>query len=309
MSSASEPTESVIIENIETGISEYYKLKALYESKIADVKKNFLSNHGHQLPLPEKRARLDVLRNSVKCVNCRQAGGMTFSNENGELRVACNAARPCMNKLIKKPKYHHVETLMYDAHRDVELLKDRTIRLKLNLLFNYASEEDTVAEFGKLQKQMNDAFARYDQIRSRYYNVVQNADRAKKLHELNVEIQTEIQKIKSDLSSSRRQGGQQYNIHANDVNDVNDASDANDASDVESSVVADTVNRVYETLRPLLKMYSEVKYVYNEVIPDYDNENQSRLVQKTTGFKNMVQPILSTSAATAKLNRIKTAMS
>jgi hypothetical protein len=281
MSSASEPTEAVIIENIETGISEYYKLKALYESKIADVKKNFLSNHGHQMSLPEKRARLDVLRNSVKCVNCRQVGGMTFSNTNGELRIACNAARPCMNKLIKKPKYHHVETLMYDAHKDVELLKERTIRLKLNLLFNYASEEETVAEFGKLQKQMNDAFANYDQIRSRYYNVVQNAERAKKLHGLNVEIQTEIQKIKSDLSSSQQH------------------------IDVEQSVVADTVNRFYEILTPLLKMYSDAKFVYNEVIPDYDNESQSRLVQKTTGFKNMVQPILSTSAATIKLNRIK----
>lgn len=281
MSSASEPTEAVIIENVETGISDYYKLKALYESKIADVKKNFLANHGQQLSLPEKRARLDVLRNSVKCVNCRQAGGMTFSNANGQLRIACNAARPCMNKLIKKPKYHNVETLMYDAHKDVEMLKDRTIRLKLNLLFNYASEEDTVAEFGKLQKQMNDAFANYDQIRSRYYNVVQNAERAKKLHGLNVEIQTEIQKIKSDLSSSQQH------------------------IDVEQSVVADTVNRVYEILTPLLKLYSDAKFVYNEVIPDYDNESQSRLVQKTTGFKNMVQPILSTSAATIKLNRIK----
>ena len=286
MSSASEPTETVIIENIETGISEYYKLKALYESKIADVKKNFLANHGHQLSLPEKRARLDVLRNSVKCVNCRQVGGMTFSNAKGELRIACNAARPCMNRLIKKPKYHHVETLMYAAHEEVELLKDHTIRLKLNLLFNYASEEDTVAEFGKLQKQMNEAFTKYDQIRSRYYDVAQNAERTKKLHDLDVEIQTEIQKIKSDLSSS-----QQQQQHIDDV--------------VEQSVVADTVNRSYEILTPLLKRYSEVKFVYNEVIPDYDNDSQSRLVQKTTGFKNMVQPILSTSAATVKLNRIK----
>ena len=284
MSSASEPTESVIIENIETGIVEYYKLKALYESKIADVKKNFLTNHGNQLSLPEKRARLDALRNSVKCVNCRQVGGMAFSNANGELRITCNAARPCMNKLIKKPKYHHVETLMYNAHKEVERLKEQTIQLKLNLLFNYATEETTVAAFGKLQKQMNDAFATYDQIRSRYYDVVQNSARTKKLHDLNVEIHTEIQKIKNDLLSSQQQRDQ-----------------------LTQSIISDTVNRVYETLLPLLKRYSEVKFVYNEVIPDYDNESQSRLVQKTTGFKNMVQPVLSTSAATAKLNRVKNA--
>lgn len=286
MSSASEPTESVIIENIESGIVEYYKLKAVYESKIADVKKNFLTNHGNQLSLPEKRSRMDALRNSVKCVNCRQVGGMTFSNTNGELRIACKATRPCMNKIIKKPKYHNVETLMYDAYKEVNRLKEQTIQLKLNLLFNYATEEDTVAEFGKLQKQVNDAFTKYDQLRTQYYHVVQNAERTKKLHSLNVEIQTEIQTTKRELSSSQQQ-----------------------VVGVEQSVVADAVGRIHETLLPLIKMYSEVKFDYNEVIPDYDNESQSRLVQKTTGFKNMVRPILSTSSATVKLNRVKAAMS
>ena len=274
MSSASEPTETVIIENIETGISEYYKLKAVYESKIADVKNNFLTNYGSsKISLPEKRARLDVLRNSVKCVNCRQPGGMTFSNVNGELRIVCKAVRPCMNKIIKKPKYHNMETLMYDAQRDVYMLKERTIQLKLDLLFNYASEEDTVAEFGQLQRQISSAFEKYDEIRSRYYDIVQNLDRAKKMHEIDVEIQTEIQNIKSALAIS------------------------SSVSAIEQSVVADTVNRAYETMTPLLKRYSEMRFMYSDVIPDYDNEQHSRLVQKYISLKNLVQPVLSTLSA------------
>jgi hypothetical protein len=272
MSSATEPTEAFILSAIEDGISEYYELKDLYKKKVDIEKKRFLLQN-KQLSLADKRTRLRLLLDGVKCIKCGQLGGMTFLNSAEELRITCNAIQPCMNRLIKKPKYAHLETLMYATYDDIEQLKHRTIQLKLNLLFNYATEETTLAEFGKLQKQLNQLFAKYDRIRARYYDVVANVKRSKTLADLDVQISTLIQKIKQDLSTT--------------------TTSASSVDHVAQPVVADTVNTIVTRLTPLLEMYADVKYVFNEMIPRDSDEtnNQHRLIQKSISLRELVQPI------------------
>ena len=276
MSSATEPTEAFILSTIKDGISEYYELKDLYKKKVDIEKKRFLSQN-KQLSLADKRTRLRLLLDGVKCIKCGQIGGMTFLNSAEELRITCNANQPCMNRLIKKPKYAHLETLMYATYDEIEQLKHRTIQLKLNLLFNYATEETTLAEFGKLQKQLNQLFAKYDRIRARYYDVVSNAKRSKTLTDLDVQISTLIQKIKQDLSTT--------------------SSTTLSVDHVAQPVVADTVNTIVTRLTPLLNLYADVKYVFNEMIPrDSDDagtssNNEHRLIQKSISLRELVQPI------------------
>jgi hypothetical protein len=278
MSSATEPTEAFILSTIEDGISEYYELKDLYKKKVDIEKKRFLLQN-KQLSLVDKRTRLRLLLDGVKCIKCGQIGGMTFLNSAEELRITCNAIQPCMNRLIKKPKYAHLETLMYATYDEIEELKHRTIQLKLNLLFNYATEETTLSEFGKLQKQLNQLFAKYDRIRARYYDVVSNAKRSKTLADLDVQISTLIQKIKQDLSTTT-------------------TTSASSVDHVAQPVVADTVNTIVTRLTPLLEMYADIKYVFNEMIPrDSDDagtsssNNQHRLIQKSISLRELVQPI------------------
>ena len=277
MSSATEPTEAFILSTIEDGISEYYELKDLYKKKVDIEKKRFLLQN-KQLSLADKRTRLRLLLDGVKCIKCGQIGGMTFLNSAEELRITCNAIQPCMNRLIKKPKYAHLETLMYATYDDIEQLKHRTIQLKLNMLFNYATEETTLAEFGKLQKQLNQLFARYDRIRARYYDVVANVKRSKTLADLDLQISTLIQKIKQDLSTT--------------------TTSASSVDHVAQPVVADTVNTIVTRLTPLLELYADVKYVFNEMVPrDSDDagtsstNNQHRLIQKSISLRELVQPI------------------
>ena len=145
------------------------------------------------------------------------------------------------------------------------------------MLFNYATEETTLAEFGKLQKQLNQLFAKYDRIRARYYDVVSNVKRSKTLTDLDVQISTLIQKIKQDLSTT---------------------SSTLSVDHVAQPVVADTVNTIVTRLTPLLEMYADVKYVFNEMIPrDGDDagtsssNNQHRLIQKSISLRELVQPI------------------
>lgn len=273
-SAAADPTEQANIRHIEAGISEFYKIKEQYDKKTRERKEQFLSKEQNRgLTMAEKRSRLKLLR---ACELCRRPYEMAFSTENGELRIMCDApANPCNRVIVKaKPKYGHLETLMNERYADVEILKDKIIRLKLDLLFNYSTEDKTVAEFGKMQKRMTDAFSKYDYFRSRYYDTTANADHSKRMTDAKNEIDTVIQKkIKNTLSPPGSGTG------------------------VSQSVVRDTVNYANTVLAPLIAQYSKDKFACNEVMVDYDNNKQYRLVQTPAGFgmNDLVLPILAKS--------------
>lgn len=271
--SAADPTEEANVRNIEAGISEFYKIKEQYEKKTREMKDKFLSKEvNHGLSITEKRNRLKLLH---VCELCQKPCKMTFSTENGGLRIMCDApSNPCNRIIVKtKPKYGHLETLMNERYEEVESLKDQIIRLKLDLLFNYSSEDKTVAEFGKMQKRMTDAFAKYDYFRLRYYDSTVNADHSKRMAELKKEIDTIIQqKIKNTLSPPP----------------------GSSAVTVTQPIVRDTVNYSTTVLMPLIERYSKEKFACNEVMIDYDDIKQYRLVQKRAGYgmSDLVLPIM-----------------
>lgn len=273
-SAAADPTNQANIRHIEAGISEFYKIKERYEIKTREMKEKFLSKEMNRgLSAAEKRNGLKLLH---VCELCRKPCRMLFSTENGELRITCDAPTNACNRVIvkAKPKYAHLERAMNEKYADVEILKDKIIRLKLDLLFNYSTEDKTVADFGKMQKRMTDAFSKYDYFRMQYLDVTSNAEHSKRLEELKREIDTAIQqKIKNTLSPPREWSS---------------------AVGVSQPIVRDTVNYANTVLTPLIDQYSKAKFSCNEVMIDYDDSKQYRLVQKMagSGMSDLVLPIM-----------------
>lgn len=268
---AVDPTEEANVRHIEAGISEFYKIKERYDNKTREMKDKFLSKEMNRgLSTAEKRNGLKLLH---VCELCRKPCRMLFSTENGELRITCDApTNPCNRVIVKaKPKYGHLETVMNERYGDIEILKDKIIRLKLDLLFNYSTEDKTVADFGKMQKRMTDAFSKYDYFRMQYLNVTSNPEQSKRLADLKREIDTIIQqKIKNTLSPP-----------ASVVN-------------ISQPIVRDTVNYANTVLMPLINQYSKAKFACNEVMIDYDDIKQYRLVQTPAGYgiNDLVLPIM-----------------
>jgi hypothetical protein len=268
---AVDPTEEANVRHIEAGISEFYKIKERYDTKTREMKDKFLSKEMNRgLSTAEKRNGLKLLH---VCELCRKPCRMLFSTENGELRITCDApTNPCNRVIVKaKPKYGHLETVMNERYGDIEILKDKIIRLKLDLLFNYSTEDKTVADFGKMQKRMTDAFSKYDYFRMQYLNVTSNPEQSKRLADLKREIDTTIQhKIKNTLSPP-----------ASVVN-------------ISQPTVRDTVNYANTVLMPLINQYSKAKFACNEVMIDYDDSKQYRLVQTPAGYgiNDLVLPIM-----------------
>jgi hypothetical protein len=238
-SSSSVKHSHVILEDFHRKVTEYYETKKQFEDEINQILEN-KRVRGQKLDRKERKTV-----KIGKCVVCRFPG-MTFTNTKEELRIQCNTNPNCRaNQVIRKPVFENVETQMNDAKQAVDDVKEEIIHLKLNLLFGYASDDETVGAFNKLQVHMKKAFESYDRIRLQYYDIVSNSGKLKQLQDIDKSISEIINEIKANLSPV-------------------------DAIDVTQDVVRDTVKLYRERLITMLRLQEQIKYSVSEVVTDED---------------------------------------
>jgi hypothetical protein len=240
MSSSVQHEENAMNE-FHANVLSFYRKKKEFEDEITKI-------------LEMKKARGQVLNKDErkqirmgKCTTCKNPG-MTFSSTKHELRIECNTNPNCkVNQVIRRPVFENIETRMNDAKRDVDAVKEEIIHLKLNLLFGYASNDDTLSSFNKLQTRMKKTFDAYDQLRMQYYDIVSNNEKLKQLQGVNDAISDAINEIKMNLSSSSTGAG---------------------AVQVTDRMVQDTVRVYIDRLIKLLELQEKLKYSMSEVVPD-----------------------------------------
>jgi len=252
--------DSAVNRDIEEKITQYYTIKSQYERSI---KQKIEARRGGKQPLT--RDTLDALRIGA-CVLCGKPG-MSFTNENGVLRSTCVKDSKCKaNFVIKKPKYANFATLMEEYHAKIEKIKEKTIELKLTLLFGYSTEEDTIKEFSMLEAEKAATVIMYDLIREKYHHVVANTARENIVKNTEQRIDEIVKGIKTMLSPAG-------------------------AVNVEQDIVRAAVRKYCDEMVNLLDVYSATKYSYREVIPDEDYTDESwhrRLVQNTVCISDIV---------------------
>lgn len=126
-------------------IQEYYKLKNEYETKIGKKRDNIRNDK----TLSKQGKRKKMLEINPVCVNCGKTGGTKFTNINTTLRAVCgNTAEPCsLNIEINRGDFQNITTIYNFLHTEAESIKEDIIKTKLDLLFNYKNEEETVSSF------------------------------------------------------------------------------------------------------------------------------------------------------------------
>jgi hypothetical protein len=244
MASSSVHHEQLLMDDFRRNVVTFYETKKKFEDGINQI-------------LERKKARGQVLdktqRKQIRLGTCTVCGnpGMTFSSTKDELRIECNTNTKCkVNQVIRRPVFENIETRMNNAKKDVDAIKEEIIHLKLNLLFGYASNDDTLSAFNKLQTRMKKAFDAYDQLRMQYYDIVSNNEKLKQLQGVNDAISDAINEIKMNLSSPY--------------------TGAAAAGAVQDAVVQDTVRVYTDRLIKLLELQEKLKYSMSEVIPDED---------------------------------------
>lgn len=145
-------------------LNDYYELKAKYDKSYKDSKISVKKSN-----LPEKTKVMmrefifdndikdDIQKINRKCVGCEKNVGTIFMEDHRMLKATCgNMTNPCsLNIEINLEETYSIHELYKKQLVELEDIKQKIIRKKLDLLFGLEKEDIVVSEFEKLKEEFN----------------------------------------------------------------------------------------------------------------------------------------------------------
>ena len=172
-------------------IDDYYILKSKYDNKNTKLKGMLISNE----KLSMKNKRLKYVK---KCIACNQLGGTSFTRTNKTLFAKCNASKPCKLDIeIFLGLYNSSELALALYKTNIETIKIDIIETKLELLFNYVNERETIKRFESLRDELIIENNKYTNLLKDLSNVIYNTNDKTELLESQQILYEEIENIKT----------------------------------------------------------------------------------------------------------------
>uniref|UniRef100_A0A6C0CQI6 Uncharacterized protein n=1 Tax=viral metagenome TaxID=1070528 RepID=A0A6C0CQI6_9ZZZZ len=218
-------------------IEDYYKLKNEYETKIDKQRKKIRNDK----TLSKQQKRRKMLSLVPKCINCGKSGGTKFSINKTTLRAVCgNTSEPCpLNIEVNRGLFEEISETYNFLTKESESIKEDIIKTKLDLLFNYVNEDDTIAKFEELRGEHKSIEEAIMELQDKYENII--------LGKRNAE---EIVVARQNLYDLKRQ-----------LNDL--AKQYEDTGD--EALIQDMVEMYIRDIRPEAEKLRDFKYAVSKI--------------------------------------------
>lgn len=186
-------------EKIKQAIELYYSYKSKYNTELKKIQKKIYE----KTELSEQDKKRELSNKLPKCVNCGRQVGSIFSEKNRNLKITCgDKSKPCdLNFHIYIGKKENINDLIENTQQMIKEIKEKIIKLKLDLTYNYKSQDEIIDEFTKVKKEYIDLQKINDTLvnkKIRYLNENEN----KKINEdLFFNINTNINRIKKAIDN------------------------------------------------------------------------------------------------------------
>ena len=265
---------------INNAIDGYYKMKEKYNTALEKRRKRLIDDpivKWSELSAQQKARRLAIIKPS--CILCKQEGGTIFSETGGLLKAICgNISQPCSLHIeVERGKYASLETLMNESLEEVRATKDEIIRMKLDVLFQFISEEEVMAKFDGIQHKLQEQLKMYAEFRTYYLSVIDNDEIKQDTDQLNRVIADKVAQIKNYMKEFKETDG------------------------LNKSIIDDILVLYQDDIEPAFMKMREKKYVYSQVettenqngslVQMYDDD-QFYLNQKKYGFHELYMPVV-----------------
>ena len=196
-------------------IYDYYVLKAAYEKILYRYKRKTKTQ-------------------PIKCINCKKDGGTIFSNTDGILIAKCNATKHCKLDIeIHRGKIIQLTDLENSLYKKLNEYKSKIVCLKLDLMFGYTDEENTIELFKKNNLLLSNNEKLLYECHNYEFNM--NKDREKLLNEYKETMNTELNDVKMMLNK--------YNEDKNN-----------------HKVIEDITTKYIQAIYPLIEKIRDTKY-------------------------------------------------
>ena len=175
-------------------LEKYYELKNQYEEPYKKMVKKLQKDTRYTLE--EKQKALKDFR--TKCVGCNSKAGSIFTQEGNILIARCgNQGKPCkLNLRLQKGKYETITKILNDLDSNINDIKNKTIKIKLNFLFGFSKQDTTIKEFNGLKTQLIQEAKNYQDIHEKYLSIVNNLTKKKEIFEQNIKLSQLVESFK-----------------------------------------------------------------------------------------------------------------
>ena len=172
--------------NIKDSLNEYFKLKSTYENTIHNMKKKIFEKAD-----TKRQAKKEVLTIKPPCIKCKRPVGSIFSKKNGRYTAICgDSIKPCGLdiQIFVGDSNLQLNYILEVFREDNEELKDNIIRQKLDTLFNYTTEQQSIQLFKRELEKFNSNSNIYKSLLDKNNDLYHSVDRIRLIEKKNDEI-------------------------------------------------------------------------------------------------------------------------
>jgi hypothetical protein len=160
--------------NVNEALNEYFKMKNLYQEKNLKMKQKVFEK------IKSKReAKKEVLKIKPPCVKCKRPVGSVFEKKNNRYIARCgDAVKPCsLDIAIFTGNSMTLDYTLELFREECDESKETIIRQKLNTLFNYTTEEQSIRIFKQKLEDYNSESNIYKDLLNRNNELFHNVDK------------------------------------------------------------------------------------------------------------------------------------
>jgi len=165
-------------------LDRYFTLKNKYEKKMKKDMKGIYDKNN------KKRSRNRILAMNHPCIRCKRLVNTIFSKTDDKYIAICgDSQNPCdLNIEIYNGQFTNTKSMIIYSCEDLTNIKNIIIEQKLDNLFSYVSEEDSVKLFKNQLKAYNTESSHYHNLTTEYNELLNEKETQDRITALNDEI-------------------------------------------------------------------------------------------------------------------------
>lgn len=232
--------------------NEYYRLKEQYYTQLKNSQKKIKEKN-----ISDEQKKEEIKSLKIKCVNCGRKGGTIFSENNRTIKAICGVSpEPCeLNIEIFIGKKENISDLINELEILLEEIKEQIIKLKLDLVYNYKSQEEIVSEFSDLKKKYVSLQKMLDSLIEKKKKIFDTDRKNLVSMELNKQLDGIVNMIQNKIQNYK------------ETNDI--------------TLITDSITIYNETLSEIISNISQNKYERQYV---QKLDNQYKLIQNEISY-------------------------
>lgn len=178
-------------------LDKFFKLKNKYDERLQKEKYKLITNPD----LSKKEKKIKFNETAVKCINCKNKGGTIFEINKDYFRITCgNVEKPCnINMEFKRINVELINNKLLRYIEDITNIKEKIIKIKLDYILSFISEEVSIVEFNTIKKELTEIYEKYRETLETYIKIVNNIDNQDEISSKIIERDNKILEIKKHI--------------------------------------------------------------------------------------------------------------